>query len=123
MRSGAVPALVRFAGEGSERAVQVLGLIAKCREGRECMGDVDGFVKVLAGVLACGVGRAVEHTLLVLCFVCSDVEKVRWEAKEEGVVEICLAIGGRDCGKIGRNAMALARTIEKGGVVGWVDLN
>lgn len=118
VRSGAVPALVYFAGEGSERAVQVLSLIAKCREGRESMGNVDGFVKVLAGVLMRGVGRAVEHTLLVLSFVCSDVERVRWEAKEEGVVEICSAIGEKDCGKIGRNAMALARTIEKGEFVG-----
>ncbi|KAH0451614.1 hypothetical protein IEQ34_018913 [Dendrobium chrysotoxum] len=120
VRAGAVPALVYFAGDGSERAVQVLSLIAKCREGRDAMANVDGFVRVLAGVLVKGTGRGIEHALLVLNFVCSDIEKVRWEAKEEGVLEICLVLVEKDDGKIGRNALALARTIEKEEFVGLI---
>ncbi|KAI0495154.1 hypothetical protein KFK09_025303 [Dendrobium nobile] len=119
-RAGALPALVYFAGDGSERAVQVLSLIAKCREGRDAMANVDGFVRVLAGVLVKGTGRGIEHALLVLNFVCSDIEKVRWEAKEEGVLEICLVLVEKDDGKIGTNALALARTIEKEEFVGLI---
>ncbi|XP_020587154.1 U-box domain-containing protein 8-like [Phalaenopsis equestris] len=120
VRAVAVPALVYFAGDGSERAVQVLSLIAKCREGREAMANVEGFVRVLAGVLMEGTGRGIEHALLVLNFVCSDIEKFRWEAKEEGVLEICLVLIQKDYGKIGRNALALATTIEKGEFVGLI---
>lgn len=120
VRAGAVPALVYFAGDGSDRALQVLSLIAKCREGREAMANVDGLVSILSGVLMEGTERGIEHALLVLNFVCSDNEKVRWEAKEEGVLEICLVLVEKDYGKIGRNALVLSRTIEKGEFVGLI---
>jgi len=35
VREGAAPALTDFAAVGSARAVEVLGLLAKCREGRQ----------------------------------------------------------------------------------------
>ena len=35
VREGAAPTLADFAAVGSARAVEVLGLLAKCREGRQ----------------------------------------------------------------------------------------
>ncbi|KAG0447789.1 hypothetical protein HPP92_028153 [Vanilla planifolia] len=115
VRAGAVPHLVLFASNGSERAVQVLGLLAKCKEGRDTMVSVDGFVRVLAGILREGTTRGMEHALLVLNLVCSENVNLCWEAKKEGVREICFVLVEKDHEKIARNALALARTLEKRG--------
>ncbi|PKU76903.1 U-box domain-containing protein 8 [Dendrobium catenatum] len=119
VRSGAVPALVSFASDGSERAVEVLGLIAKCIEGREAMRNVKGFVKVLAGVLREGRARGVEHALLVLNLTCSDSVNMICEVKQEGVEEICFMLVELDNGKVGRNALMMVRTLEKGAMGGF----
>ncbi|PKA63690.1 U-box domain-containing protein 8 [Apostasia shenzhenica] len=120
VRAGVVPALVRFAGDGSERAIEVMGLIAKCREGREALGKVDDFVKVLAGVLREGTARGVEHSLLVLNLVCCDSGMMKCEVKSEGVEEVCFLMVEKDKGKIGRNALTLIRTLEKEGMVSFM---
>lgn len=119
VRSGAVPALISFASDGSERAVEVLGLIAKCREGREAMRNVKGFVKVLAGVLREGSARGVEHALLVLNLTCFDSVKMIRDVKQEGIEEICFMLVELDKGKVGRNALMMVRTLEKGGMAGF----
>ncbi|KAG0471089.1 hypothetical protein HPP92_015635 [Vanilla planifolia] len=88
---------------------------AKCKEGRDTMVSVDGFVRVLAGILREGTTRGMEHALLVLNLVCSENVNLCWEAKKEGVREICFVLVEKDHEKIARNALALARTLEKRG--------
>lgn len=116
VRSGAVPGLVSFASDGSERAVEVLELIAKCREGREAMRNVKGFVKVMAGVLREGSTRGIEHALLVLNLTCSGSVKMIRDVKLEGVEEICFMMVELDKGRVGMNALMLVRTLEKEGM-------
>ncbi|XP_020599980.1 U-box domain-containing protein 8 [Phalaenopsis equestris] len=118
VRSGAVPSLVSFVSDGSERAVEVLGLLAKCREGREAMRNVKGFVKVLAGVLREGSARGIEHALLVLNLICSDSVQMSLDVKQEGVEDICFMLVELDEGKVGRNALMMIRTLEKEGMSG-----
>lgn len=116
VRSGAVPALVSFASDGSERAVEALELIAKCREGREAMRNVKSFPKVMTEVLREGSTRGIEHALLVLNLTCSDSVKMIRDVKQEGVEEICFMLSELDKGKVGRNALILVRTLEKEGM-------
>ncbi|XP_072954720.1 U-box domain-containing protein 8 [Typha angustifolia] len=111
--AGAVPALVEFAGAGSERAVQVLGLVAKCQEGRQEIRKLDGFVRVLTAVLRVGSSRGVEHALLALNLMCSDNKDMALQAIKEGALDLCLPLLGHENGKIGKNAVTLARTLQK----------
>ncbi|XP_038988197.1 U-box domain-containing protein 8 [Phoenix dactylifera] len=120
VRAGSVPALIDLAGNGSERAVEVLGLLGKCREGREEMKRVDGFVRVLAGVLRYGSSRGIENALFVLNLVCSDGKEMALEARKEGTFELCLALAGDENGRIGKNAVGLARTLENGPLVNFL---
>nr|DAD38775.1 TPA_asm: hypothetical protein HUJ06_013097 [Nelumbo nucifera] len=73
-----------------ERAVEVLSLLAKCREGREEMERLDGFVGVLVRVLLNGSPRGVQHALSTLNSLCYCNEGMRWQAKREEIEEICL---------------------------------
>ncbi|KAG6488537.1 U-box domain-containing protein 8-like [Zingiber officinale] len=108
VRAGAVAPLVRFAGEGSERAVRVLGLLAKCREGKDEMRKKAGFVRVLADVVRTGSPRGVEHALVVLNLVCSDSQEMAFEAIKVGVLDLCSVLTTDMNQKIGKNAMELA---------------
>ncbi|KAK8969413.1 U-box domain-containing protein 8 [Platanthera guangdongensis] len=120
VRAGVVPGLLCFISGGSERAVQVLGLIAKCKEGREAMSNSDEFIRVLAKILREGTARGIEHALLVLNLVCSDSKKIVWGAKEEGVKDTCLLLVEKDNAKFGRSALTLARNLEKGEPVDFI---
>ncbi|RWW75779.1 hypothetical protein BHE74_00016182 [Ensete ventricosum] len=119
IRAGAVPPLLRLVSEGSERAVRVLGLLAKCREGKEEMRKLSGFVRVLAEVVRAGSPRAIEHALLVLNLVCSDSKVMAVEATEEGVLDLCSILSGDVNLKTSKNAMELALILEKGRFVGY----
>nr|CAD1823262.1 unnamed protein product [Ananas comosus var. bracteatus] len=100
VRAGAVPPLVAFAAAGSERAVEVLGLIAKCQEGSP---------------------RGVENALLVLNLVCSYSEEMAAEAIEEGALDLCLPhLAEARNGKIAKNASGLAQTLQKMQLSGFV---
>ncbi|KAK9155972.1 hypothetical protein Sjap_003452 [Stephania japonica] len=70
---GAVAALVELGGVGVERALGVLSLLGKCREGREEMGrNVGVCVGVLVGVLRGGVSaRSLVYALSALNSLCS----------------------------------------------------
>ncbi|XP_074583532.1 U-box domain-containing protein 8-like [Curcuma longa] len=107
VRAGAVAPLIRFSGEGSERAVRVLGLLAKCREGKDEMRKRAGFVRALADVVRTGSPRGVEHALVVLNLVCSDSQEMALEAIEVGVLDLCSVLTSDMNQKIGKNAMEL----------------
>ncbi|KAJ8629027.1 hypothetical protein MRB53_022350 [Persea americana] len=113
VESGAVPVLLELAGSGVERAVEVLGLLGKCKEGRGEMRRFDGFVEVLVRVLKKGSSRGVEHALSVLNSVCGCCEKMGIDAVKEGVLEICLGLVGDENLKIGRNASSLIQTLRR----------
>ncbi|KAG6534981.1 U-box domain-containing protein 8-like [Zingiber officinale] len=112
VRAGAVPPLVRLVREGSERAVRVLGLLAKCREGKDEMRKTIGFVKALAEALRAGSPRAIEHGLLALNLVCSESKDMALEAIEEGGLQLCSLLFCDLNQKTRKNAMELALTLQ-----------
>nr|GEW33106.1 U-box domain-containing protein 8 [Tanacetum cinerariifolium] len=91
---GVVSILVNVLSKGLERAVEVLGLLAKCRRGREEMVRFDGFVRVLVNVLRGGSSRGVQYALMTLNSICSSSETVCAEALRKGVFELCLRANG-----------------------------
>lgn len=113
VESGAVPVLLELADSGVERAVEVLALLGKCKEGREEMGRLDGCVSVLIRVLKKGSSRSIEHALSVLNSVCGHCEKMGIMAVKEGALEICFELIGDDNLKIRRNAISSIQTLRR----------
>ncbi|XP_062196300.1 U-box domain-containing protein 8-like [Phragmites australis] len=113
LRAGAAPALADFAADGSARAVEVLGLLAKCREGRQELCRIPGIVSVLSGVASSGNARAIEQALLVLNWICSESNELTLQAIKLGAFQLCEALVNDDNCKIAKNAVELARTLEK----------
>ncbi|THU48448.1 hypothetical protein C4D60_Mb09t26370 [Musa balbisiana] len=112
-RAGAVQPLVRFARDGSERAVRVLGLLSKCLEGKEAMRKAVELVGVMAEVVRAGSPRATEHALMALNLVCSDSEDNALQAIEAGVLDLCWVLSGDVNQKTRKNAMELGLLLEK----------
>ncbi|CAK9188017.1 unnamed protein product, partial [Ilex paraguariensis] len=104
---GAVPILIELVNSGLERAVEVLGLLAKSKEGREGMMRFDGCVEVLATVLKNGTSRGVQYALLTMNSLCCCSEKACLEALKDGVFEICVEKLEDDNEKVRRNAKSL----------------
>ncbi|OEL16030.1 hypothetical protein BAE44_0022951 [Dichanthelium oligosanthes] len=69
VREGVAPALAAFAAVGSARAVEVLGLLVKCEEGRQELCRIPGIVSVLSGVAGSGNLRAIEQAVVVLNWI------------------------------------------------------
>lgn len=113
VREGAAPALADFAAAGSARAVEVLGLLARCREGRQELCRVPGVVSVLTGAAGSGNARAIEQALLVLNWICSESNELAVEAIKLQAFDLCEALVNDDNCKIAKNAVDLARTLEK----------
>ncbi|KAF5742217.1 U-box domain-containing protein 8 [Tripterygium wilfordii] len=109
---GAVPILFRIAELGLERAVEVLGVLAKCKEGRDEMGRIDGCVGMLVKVLKNGSARGVQYALLTLDFLCSYSELMCREAGREGVLEMCVSLVEDENEKIRRIASSLVQTLS-----------
>ncbi|GFS29475.1 cysteine-rich RLK (RECEPTOR-like protein kinase) 34 [Actinidia rufa] len=64
---GSVPILIRIANSGLERADEVLGLLAKCKEGREEMVKIfHDCVQVLVHVLRNRSSRGVQYALMIM---------------------------------------------------------
>ncbi|PAN33544.1 hypothetical protein PAHAL_6G028400 [Panicum hallii] len=112
VREGAAPALADFAAVGSARAVEVLGLLAKCREGRQELCKIPGIVSVLSGVAGSGTSRAIEQAVLVLNWICSESNELALEAIKLGAFQLCETLVNDDNCKIAKNAVELARTLE-----------
>nr|AID21682.1 U-boxp [Arabidopsis lyrata] len=108
---GSVPILVEAADSGLERAVEVLGLLVKCRGGREEMSKVSGFVEVLVNVLRNGSLKGIQYSLFILNCLCCCSREIADEVKREGVVEICFGLEDNESEKIRRNATILVHTL------------
>ncbi|KAK9152067.1 hypothetical protein Syun_010376 [Stephania yunnanensis] len=114
---GAVGVLVELGGVGVERALGVLSLLGKCREGREEMGrNVGCVVGVLVGVLRGGKSaRSVVYALSLLNSLCcggGGGERFGVEVMRHGGLEICLALVEDENDKISRNASALVQSLR-----------
>lgn len=109
---GAVPILIRLVNLGLERAVEVLGLLAKCKEGREEMEKFNGCVKILVHVLTNGSPRGVQYALMTLNSLCSNGDRMFLETMKQGVLEICMGLVEDDNEKVRRNASSLIQTLQ-----------
>ncbi|GMY37130.1 U-box domain-containing protein 8 [Fagus crenata] len=109
---GAVPILIGIADSGLERAVEVLGLLGKSKEGRDAMERVNGFVRVLVRVLKNGSSRGIEYALLTLDSLCCYSEEMCVEAKREGVLELCMGLLEDENEKIKRKASSLVQVLR-----------
>lgn len=107
------PALVELAANGSARAVEVLGLLAKNREGRHDLSRIPDIVAVLCTVAGSGNARAIDQALVVLNWICSESNELAMEAIKLGAFQLCEALVNDDNCKIAKNAVELARTLEK----------
>ncbi|GAV89967.1 U-box domain-containing protein/KAP domain-containing protein, partial [Cephalotus follicularis] len=116
---GAIPLLVGIAEDsGMERAVEVLGVLVKCKEGREEMGRASGFVGVLVRVLKEGSVRGVQYALFTLYCLCCYSEEIGFEVEREGVLEICIGLVDDDNEIIRRNVSSLLQTLRKNRILG-----
>ncbi|MED6134164.1 hypothetical protein PIB30_034692 [Stylosanthes scabra] len=109
---GAVPVLLRSVDCGLERAVEVVGVLAKCKEGREQMERFHGCVQILSRVLRNGSSRGVQYALLALNSLCCGSEVASMDAIREGLLETCLAFLEDDNEKVRRNASALLQNLR-----------
>ncbi|KAL0300790.1 UNVERIFIED_CONTAM: U-box domain-containing protein 8 [Sesamum radiatum] len=108
----AVPILIQNANSGLERAVEVLGLLAKCEFARDDMIQCSGFLDILIEVLKNGSSRGVQYALLTLSSLCSYSEKMLLEALREGLFEICVALLEDDNEKVRRNAKTFIQVLQ-----------
>lgn len=114
---GAVEILVNSLDSGLERAVEVLGLLAKCKRGREEMVRFNGCVKILIHVLRNGSSRGVQYALLTLNSLCLTSEVICMESLKEGVFELCLRFLEDDNEKVRRNASSLIKVFGGAGCI------
>ena len=117
---GAVPILIGIADSGLERAVEVLGLLGKSKEGRDAMERVNGFVRVLVRVLKNGSSRGIEYALLTLDSLCCYSEEMCVEAKREGVLELCMGLLEDENEKIKRKASSLVQVLRGNNSWQWI---
>lgn len=108
----AVPILIQNANSGLERAVEVLGLLAKCKEGRQEMIKFGGLLDVLIKFLKNGSSRAVQYALLTISLLCNYSERMRVLAVREGVFEISIGLLEDDNEKVRRNANSLIQVLQ-----------
>ncbi|KAL5562381.1 hypothetical protein UlMin_032128 [Ulmus minor] len=111
VQCGAVPILLRIADSGLDKAVEVMGLLAKCREGRQEMERFNGCVRILVRVLRNGSSRGIQHALLTLNPLCLYSEEKCGEARREGVWEICMGLLDDENEKIRRNTSNLIQVL------------
>ncbi|KAJ1267200.1 hypothetical protein BS78_07G038000 [Paspalum vaginatum] len=108
-----VPELLRLAKSGAAGRREVLALLARCREGRQELCRIPGVVSVLTGAARSGNARAIEQALLVLIWICSESNELALEAIKLEAFQLCEALVNDDNCKIAKNAVELARTLEK----------
>ncbi|KAG5246806.1 U-box domain-containing protein [Salix suchowensis] len=109
---GAVPILMRIGGMGLERAVEVLSLLVKCKEGREEMRKVNECMEVFVKVIRNGSERGVQCALLTLNCLCCFAEEMGVEAKKDGVLEICVGFLDDENERVRRIAATLVQTLS-----------
>ncbi|KAG4948376.1 hypothetical protein JHK82_041559 [Glycine max] len=108
----AVPVLLRSADSGLERSVEVIGVLAKCKEGREHMERFRGCVQILTRVLRNGSSRGVQYALMALYSLCCHSEETVVEALRNGVLDICQGLVEDDNAKVKRNSSCLVQLLR-----------
>nr|GMD93027.1 U-box domain-containing protein 8 [Ipomoea batatas] len=108
----AVPILIQNSNSGLERAVEVLGLLAKCKEGRQEMMKYGGFLDTLIEFLKIGSSRGVQYALLTINMLCTFSEHMCLEAIRKGVFEICVQLLEDENEKVRRNANTLIQVLQ-----------
>lgn len=108
----AVLILIENAGSGLERAVEVLGLLAKCKLARDEMLKFSGLLDILIGIVKNGSSRGVQYALLTLSYLCCYSERIGLEALREGLFEICVGLLEDDNEKVRRNAKNLIQVLQ-----------
>nr|GLL45733.1 U-box domain-containing protein 8 [Ipomoea trifida]GMD86367.1 U-box domain-containing protein 8 [Ipomoea batatas]GME20652.1 U-box domain-containing protein 8 [Ipomoea batatas] len=108
----AVPILIQNSNSGLERAVEVLGLLAKCKEGRQEMMKYGGFLDTLVEFLKIGSSRGVQYALLTINMLCTFSEHMCIEAIRKGVFEICVQLLEDENEKVRRNANTLIQVLQ-----------
>ncbi|KEH31163.1 U-box domain-containing protein 8 isoform X1 [Medicago truncatula] len=111
---GAVPILLRNVESGLERGVEVIGVLAKCKEGREQLESYGGCAKILVSVLRNGSSRGIQYALLALTLVCLHSKEILMMTLQEGVLEICIGMVEDNSEKVRRNASNLIRVLRGG---------
>ncbi|TXG47223.1 hypothetical protein EZV62_026517 [Acer yangbiense] len=109
---GAVPILIQIVDLGIERAVEVLSVLARCKEGREEIMRVDGCVKTFVRMLKNGSPRAVQCSLFTLNSLCCCNEQMTLESWKEGVFDICSGLLDDDDNKVRNNANNFIQTLN-----------
>ncbi|RDX58479.1 U-box domain-containing protein 8, partial [Mucuna pruriens] len=117
---GAVPILLRNVEIGLERGVEVIGVLSKCKEGREQMEAYNGCVQILARVLRNGSSRGIQYALLALTSLCCYSQRMVLVALDEGVLEASLGFVVDDNEKVRRNARNLIRFLRGNNSHNWV---
>lgn len=108
----AVPILIQNLSLRLERAVEVLGLLAKSKKGREEMLRNDGFLEMLIDILRNGSSRGVQYGLLTINLLCNYNERMCLEVLKAGVFEICIGFLEDDNEKVRRNAKSLIQVLQ-----------
>ncbi|KZV55192.1 U-box domain-containing protein 8 [Dorcoceras hygrometricum] len=112
IQNRAVPILIQNANSGLERAIEVLGLLAKCRVARDEMMRCTELLDILIAVLKNGSSRGVQYALLTLSCLCCYSEKMALEASKVGLPEICVGLLEDDNEKVRRNAKTLIQVLQ-----------
>ncbi|VFQ58933.1 unnamed protein product [Cuscuta campestris] len=108
----AVPILIQNSGSGLERAVEVLGLLAKCKEGRQEIMKYGCFLDTLLDFLRNGSSRGVQYALLTINMLCTFSERMCAEAIRRGVFETCFQLLDDENEKVRRNASNLIQVLQ-----------
>lgn len=109
---GAVPILLRNVEIGLERCVEVIGVLAKCKEGRDQMECYENCVQILGRVLRNGSSRGIQYALLALTSLCFYSQQMLSVALEEGLLEASLGFVEDDNEKVRRNSCNLVRVLR-----------
>ncbi|CAH9141738.1 unnamed protein product [Cuscuta epithymum] len=112
VESQAVPILIQNSSSGLERAVEVLGLLAKCKEGRQEIMKYGCFLDTLLDFIRNGSSRGVQYALLTMTMLCNSSERMCTEAIIKGAFEACFELLEDENEKVRKNANTLILVLQ-----------
>ncbi|CAH9111992.1 unnamed protein product [Cuscuta europaea] len=112
VESQAVPILIQNSSSGLERAVEVLGLLAKCKEGRQEIMKYGCFLDTLLDFVRNGSSRGVQYALLTMTMLCTFSERMCTEAIRKGAFEACFELLEDENEKVRKNANTLIQVLQ-----------
>lgn len=104
--------MIQNVNSGLERAVEVLGTLAKSKPARDEMLKFDGILDVLLKIVRNGSSRGVQYALLTLSHLCCYSGKMCLEAVREGLFETCVGLLEDDNEKVRRSANTLVQVLQ-----------